>query len=151
MVFEAAETAGWLPAAGSDSYSPKAIHVGFGLVQGEDGKRLKTRDSEVPRLVDLLDEAKACSRKHILELIKNNKASDRLSEDEVEKAAEKLGCAAIKYADLKNNISSNYKFNSIKMISLVANTALFLIKQYTRALSIIDVSENRRDRIERFD
>ncbi|KAK2645333.1 hypothetical protein Ddye_020528 [Dipteronia dyeriana] len=79
MVFEAAERAGWLP--GNDPCCPKAFHVGFGLVQAEDGKRLRTRDSEVPRLVDLLDEAKNCSKGKILELIKEKKSSDQLSED----------------------------------------------------------------------
>ncbi|TXG61580.1 hypothetical protein EZV62_012943 [Acer yangbiense] len=74
-------------AAGNDSCCPKAIHVGFGLVQAEDGKHLRTRDSEVPRLVDLLDQAKNCSREKVLELIKEKKSSDRLSEEELDETA----------------------------------------------------------------
>lgn len=58
FLFQAATLAGWLPA---DGY-PKVNHVGFGLVLGEDGKRFRTRSSEVVRLVDLLDEAKSRSK-----------------------------------------------------------------------------------------
>lgn len=46
--------AGWLKEPGH-----RVDHVGFGVVQGEDGKRLKTRSGETVRLVDLLDEAVA--------------------------------------------------------------------------------------------
>lgn len=58
--FQAAKRAGWLPA--DDHKYPKASHVGFGLVLGEDGKRFRTRNTEVVRLVDLLDEAKNRSK-----------------------------------------------------------------------------------------
>ncbi|KAK4854495.1 hypothetical protein QYF36_024746 [Acer negundo] len=103
--------------------------------RAEDGKRLRTRDSEVPRLVDLLDQAKNCSSGKVLELIKEKKSSDQWSEEELDETAEKLGCAAIKYSDLKNNISSNYKFSFNKKTNSVGNTALFLVKQYTRECS----------------
>ncbi|XP_028122214.1 arginine--tRNA ligase, chloroplastic/mitochondrial-like isoform X4 [Camellia sinensis] len=53
LFFIAAKRAGWLP-AGEDMY-PKTNHVGFGLVLGEDGKRFRTRSTEVVRLVDLLE------------------------------------------------------------------------------------------------
>lgn len=54
FIFQAAKHAGWL---GADEY-PKTSHVSFGLVVGEDGKRYRTRDSDVVRLADLLDDAK---------------------------------------------------------------------------------------------
>ncbi|MGB7565908.1 MAG: arginine--tRNA ligase, partial [Prochlorococcaceae cyanobacterium] len=50
-VFQVAERAGWIPEGG------RLEHVPFGLVQGEDGKKLKTRSGETVRLKDLLDEA----------------------------------------------------------------------------------------------
>ncbi|RAL38242.1 hypothetical protein DM860_018294 [Cuscuta australis] len=56
MLFNAARAAGWLPA--DNGTYPKASHVGFGLVLGDDGKRFRTRSTEVVRLIDLLDEAK---------------------------------------------------------------------------------------------
>lgn len=51
MCFDAAREAGWL------SKDTRLEHLGFGVVQGEDGKKFKTRSGETVRLVDLLDEA----------------------------------------------------------------------------------------------
>lgn len=69
-LFQAAKRAGWLPPSG-DSY-PKTSHVGFGLVLGSDGKRFRTRSSEVVRLVDLLDEAKSRSKTELIQRLENN-------------------------------------------------------------------------------
>lgn len=63
--FQAAKLAGWLPA--DDNMYPKTSHVGFGLVLGEDGKRFRTRSTEVVRLVDLLDEAKNRSKSVLID------------------------------------------------------------------------------------
>lgn len=65
ILFQAAKRAGWLPA--DDSTYPKVSHVSFGLVLGEDGKRFRTRNTEVVRLVDLLDEAKNRSKATLVE------------------------------------------------------------------------------------
>jgi hypothetical protein len=65
FVFQAAERAGWLST--DDNAYPKASHVAFGLVLGEDGKRFRTRNTEVVRLVDLLDEAKSRSKATLIE------------------------------------------------------------------------------------
>lgn len=65
FLFQAAKRAGWLP-VGDNTY-PKASHVGFGLVLGDDGKRFRTRSTEVVRLVDLLDEAKSRSKTALIE------------------------------------------------------------------------------------
>lgn len=62
---QAAKRVGWLPAEGNKY--PKTNHVGFGLVLGEDGKRFRTRSTEVVRLVDLLDEAKSRCRDALIE------------------------------------------------------------------------------------
>lgn len=51
MVFDAARAVGWV------GDGVKLEHLGFGVVQGEDGKKFKTRSGETVRLVDLLDEA----------------------------------------------------------------------------------------------
>jgi len=63
--FQAYRRAGWLPK--DENAYPKCTHIGFGLVLGEDGKRFRTRSSEVVRLVDLLDEAKRRCKIAILE------------------------------------------------------------------------------------
>ncbi|KAF1865554.1 hypothetical protein Lal_00004930 [Lupinus albus] len=131
MFFKAAKRAGWLPA--DDSLYPKATHVGFGLVLGEDGKRFRTRNTEVVRLVDLLDEAKNRSKTAVLE----RDAAKDWPEEEVEKTAEAVGYGAVKYADLKNNRLSNYTFNFDQMLNDKGNTAVYLLYAHARICSII--------------
>ncbi|KAK1434357.1 hypothetical protein QVD17_00096 [Tagetes erecta] len=61
--YRAAKRAGWLPS--DENKYPKTSHVGFGLVLGVDGKRFKTRSTEVVKLVDLRDEAKIVVKQHL--------------------------------------------------------------------------------------
>ncbi|XP_019458197.1 PREDICTED: arginine--tRNA ligase, chloroplastic/mitochondrial-like isoform X2 [Lupinus angustifolius] len=131
MVFKAAKRAGWLLA--DDSLYPKATHVGFGLVLGEDGKRFRTRNTEVVRLVDLLDEAKSRSKTAVLE----RDAAKDWPEEEVDKTSEAVGYGAVKYADLKNNRLSNYTFNFDQMLNDKGNTAVYLLYAHARICSII--------------
>ncbi|GLT61515.1 hypothetical protein SLA2020_342160 [Shorea laevis] len=131
MVFKAAQRAGWLPNV--DRSYPKTSHVGFGLVLGDDGKRFRTRSSEVVRLVDLLDEAKARSKK---ELIDRGKGQE-WTEEEIEQTAEAVGYGAVKYADLKNNRLTNYTFNYDQMLNDKGNTAVYLLYAHARICSII--------------
>merc|ERR1711865_1321635 len=74
-------------------------HVGFGVVQGKDKKRFKTRSGETVRLVDLLDEAK---RRVGFELSKRleNGATYVLS-SEIDNASSAIGYGAVKYCDLR--------------------------------------------------
>jgi len=132
MVFKAAQRAGWLPPEGAEGL-PKAKHVGFGLVLGTDGKRFRTRSTEVVRLVDLLDEAKERSKQG---LIDRGRESEWTAE-ELEEAAEALGYGAIKYADLKNNRLTNYTFNFDQMLDIRGNTAVYLLYAHARICSII--------------
>ncbi|KAG2712994.1 hypothetical protein I3760_04G153100 [Carya illinoinensis] len=131
MVFRAAKRAGWLQAEGN-TY-PKASHVGFGLVLGEDGKRFRTRNTEVVRLVDLLDEAKSRSKTALIDRGKDIE----WSEEELEQTAEAVGYGAVKYADLKNNRLTNYTFNFDQMLNDKGNTAVYLLYAHARICSII--------------
>lgn len=131
MVFKAAKRAGWLPA--SENAYPKASHVGFGLVLGEDGKRFRTRSTEVVRLVDLLDEAKARSKAALIERGK----AEQWTEQELEQTAEAVGYGAVKYADLKNNRLTNYTFDFDQMLNDKGNTAVYLLYAHARICSII--------------
>ncbi|KAJ4708553.1 Arginine-tRNA ligase [Melia azedarach] len=131
MVFSAAKRAGWLPS--EDGSYPKASHVGFGLVLGEDGKRFRTRSTEVVRLVDLLDEAKTRSKTALIERGK----AEEWSEEELEQTAEAAGYGAVKYADLKNNRLTNYTFNFDQMLNDKGNTAVYLLYAHARISSII--------------
>ncbi|KAL0438420.1 UNVERIFIED_CONTAM: Arginine--tRNA ligase, chloroplastic/mitochondrial [Sesamum latifolium] len=131
MFFTAAKRAGWLPA--EDNKYPKASHVGFGLVLGEDGKRFRTRSTETVKLVDLLDEAKSKCK---AALIERGKAKD-WTEEELEKTAEAVGYGAVKYADLKNNRTTNYTFSFDQMLNDKGNTAVYLLYAHARICSII--------------
>ncbi|KAI3443697.1 hypothetical protein Pfo_000362 [Paulownia fortunei] len=131
MVFTAAKLAGWLPA--DNNKYPKASHVGFGLVLGEDGKRFRTRSTETVKLVDLLDEAKSRCREA---LIQRGKAEEWTAE-ELDKTAEAVGYGAVKYADLKNNRTTNYTFNFDQMLNDKGNTAVYLLYAHARICSII--------------
>ncbi|CAK9172712.1 unnamed protein product [Ilex paraguariensis] len=131
MVFTAAKLAGWLPA--EDNKYPKTSHVGFGLVLGEDGKRFRTRSTEVVRLVDLLDEAKSRCKAVLIERGK----SEEWTADELEQTAEAVGYGAIKYADLKNNRLTNYTFSFDQMLNDKGNTAVYLLYAHARICSII--------------
>ncbi|EEF48160.1 arginine--tRNA ligase, chloroplastic/mitochondrial isoform X2 [Ricinus communis] len=131
MVFKAAKRASWLPA--DDSMFPKASHVGFGLVLGDDGKRFRTRATEVVRLVDLLDEAKTRSKAVLVERGK----AEEWTEQELEQIAEAIGYGAVKYADLKNNRLTNYTFNYDQMLNDKGNTAVYLLYAHARICSII--------------
>ncbi|KAK6115220.1 hypothetical protein DH2020_007489 [Rehmannia glutinosa] len=131
MFFQAAKRAGWLPA--EDNKYPRASHVGFGLVLGEDGKRFRTRSTETVKLVDLLDEAKNRCK---AALIERGKATE-WTEEELEKTAEAVGYGAVKYADLKNNRTTNYTFSFDQMLNDKGNTAVYLLYAHARICSII--------------
>lgn len=143
-IFTAAKAAGWLPA--DESKYPKTSHVGFGLVLGDDGKRFRTRSTEVVKLVDLLDEAKNRCK---AALVERGKAAEWTAE-ELEQTAEAIGYGAVKYADLKNNILTNYTFNFDQMLNDKGNTAVYLLYAHARICSIIrksgkDIEELKRE------
>lgn len=120
-------------------------HVQFGLVQGEDGKKFKTRAGAAPKLSELLDEARDRVRAELLkrESEEREKAEENgeaapvgRSEEELEKICEIIGCAAVKYADLKNNRTSNYKFSFDKMVKLEGDTAPYIMYAFARVQGI---------------
>lgn len=139
--------AGWLS---PERAIPRVSHVGFGLVLGSDGKRFRTRSSEVVRLVELLDEAVERSKKGLLERGKG----EGWSAEEVEAAAEALGYGAVKYADLKNNRLTNYTFDFDQMLDMRGNTAVYLLYAHARICSILrksgkDIEELKRSQLGR--
>ncbi|GFP95263.1 arginine--tRNA ligase [Phtheirospermum japonicum] len=131
MFFTAAKRAGWLPL--EDNRYPKVSHVGFGLVLGEDGKRFRTRSTETVKLVDLLDEAKSKCKAALIERGKDKE----WTVEELEQTAEAVGYGAVKYADLKNNRTTNYTFSFDQMLSDKGNTAVYLLYAHARICSII--------------
>ena len=128
QIFQVARRAGWVPESVELSYAP------FGLVQGEDGKRLKSRSGEAVPLKELLDEAIARTRADIEQRLEAEERTE--SEDFIQNAAEKVGIGAIKYADLSQNRVSDYTFSYDRMLALQGNTAPYMMYAYVRVQGI---------------
>jgi arginyl-tRNA synthetase len=127
-VLQVARKAGWIPD------NVEIDHVPFGLVLGEDGKKLKTRSGETVRLKDLLDEAIAHARADLEARLKEEGREE--SEDFIANVAKVIGISAVKYADLSQNRNSNYIFSYDKMLALQGNTAPYLLYAYVRIQGI---------------
>lgn len=126
--FQVAKRAGWIPE------TVELVHVPFGLVLGEDNKKLKTRSGETVRLKDLLDEAIDRARTDLEARLKEDNRQE--SEEFITNVARIIGISAVKYADLSQNRNSNYVFSFDKMLSLQGNTAPYLLYAYARIRSI---------------
>lgn len=127
-VFQVGKKADWIPE------NVELVHVGFGLVLGEDGKKLKTRSGETVRLQDLLDEAIVRARAGLEDRLKDEKREE--TEEFKAHVAQVIGISAVKYADLSQNRTSNYVFSYDKMLDLKGNTAPYLLYAYARIQSI---------------
>jgi len=128
MMIKAARKAGWVPAA------LRVEHVPFGVVLGEDGKKLKTRSGETIRLKDLLNEAVQHAREDLdARLAEKNKVE---ADDWKNEVSGMIGVAAVKYADLSLNRMTNYVFSFKKMLSLQGNTAPYMMYAYVRVRGI---------------
>lgn len=111
-------------------YSMALEHVGFGTILGDDGKPIKTREGEPIKLEALLDEAEERAR-----VIAHDKTPD-LSPEELTRIARVVGIGAVKYADLLQNRTADYRFSWDKMLALDGNTAPYLQYVYARIRSI---------------
>ena len=138
MCFEAARAAKWDDA----SAHVRLHHVGFGVVQGEDGKRFKTRSGETVRLVDLLDASVERMEKSLSDRVAEGKCA--LPPSEVKRAAAAIGYGAVKYFDLHQHPSTNYKFSYDKMLSTSGNTAVYLLFAHARLASIVAKARETR-------
>ncbi|MBD2004194.1 MULTISPECIES: arginine--tRNA ligase [Cyanophyceae] len=128
QVFQVARRAGWIPE------NITIVHVPFGLVLGEDNKKLKTRSGETVRLRDLLDEAIARTRTDLEARVKEEGRSE--TEEFITHTAKVVGISAVKYADLSQNRTSNYVFSYDKMLALQGNTAPYMLYAYVRIQGI---------------
>jgi len=127
-VFQVAKRANWIPEGG------RLEHVPFGLVQGEDGKKLKTRSGDTVRLRDLLDEAVERSE---ADLRRRLEEEGRSEDDQfIQHVAGTVGLAAVKYADLSQNRITNYQFSFDRMLALQGNTAPYLLYAVVRIAGI---------------
>ena len=124
MVFQVAKKAGFM------GHNHQAVHVNFGSVLDTDGKVLKSREGEVIKLHDLLEEAIRRAEQSI-----DDKNPDLLGKER-EEVARAVGIGAVKYADLSTERTKDYIFDWEKMLSFEGNTAPYLQYAYARISSI---------------
>lgn len=129
QVWQVAKRANWIPD------NVELVHVPFGLVQGEDGKKFKTRSGDTVKLRDLLDEAVVRARTDIEARLQEDGRQE--TEEFKARVAQVVGISAVKYADLSQNRTSNYIFSYDKMLALQGNTAPYMLYAYARVQSII--------------
>lgn len=101
-------------------------HIGFGTINGSDGKPFKTRSGETLKLVGLIEDVK----KAFLSLKETNK-------DMSEKDINIIVNAIIKFADLQNNLEKNYIFDIDKFASVVGKTGPYILYTYLRINKIL--------------
>jgi arginyl-tRNA synthetase len=123
-VFQVARKTGILPK------EVEVVHVPFGLVLGQDGKRIKTRSGETVKLKDLLDEAVDHARTELEARLQEEGRNE--TPEFINHVAQVTGISAVKYADLSQNRTSDYKFDFDKMLDLKGNTAPYLLYAYVR-------------------
>ncbi len=121
MVFAVAREVGWIPESASFE------HAQIGMVLGQDGNRLKTREGDTPKLSGLLAEGVDRARGILDEV----DAAARFDAAELDAVAEAVGIGAVKYADLSTARESAYLFDWERMISFRGNTGPYL--QYATA------------------
>lgn len=113
--------------------------IGFGTMNGKDGKPFKTREGGVMRLADLINLIKEAGK----EKLKNN---ENVSSEEVEEISSKVGLAALKYGDLSNQASKDYIFDIDRFASFEGNTGPYILYTTVRIKSILNkanVSEEK--------
>lgn len=113
---------------------PKDISLewfGFGTLNGPDGKPFKTRDGGIMSLRELISIVKAETRKVI---------KDNIKEEDKDDLAEVLAIAAIKYADLLPNRTSDYVFDPIKFSDINGKTGPYILYSTVRMKSLLSKS-----------
>ncbi len=105
-------------------------HIGFGTMNGKDGKPFKTRDGGVMRLEYLIKDI----QDKMYEKIKENKNID---DAEARKTADIVGLSALLYGDLSNQAVKDYVFDIDRFISFEGNTGPYILYTIVRIKSII--------------
>jgi arginyl-tRNA synthetase len=126
QVFRAAYLAGYAAEGSLD-------HLGFGTMNGPDGKPFKTRAGGVLKLHDLITMAVDKARERLHEA----KLGDDLPAAEFEAIAHKVAVAALKFADLSNSRTTSYVFDLDRFMSFEGKTGPYLLYQAVRIKSLL--------------
>ena len=113
-------------------------HIGFGTMNGTDGKPFKTRAGGVMRLNVLMEDI----HKVAMERIASLPNASSWSEDEKQSIATDVAIATLKFADLSNNRISNYVFDPEKFCSFEGKTGPYLLYATLRARSVLKKAQD---------
>ena len=109
--------------------------VGFGTMNGKDGKPFKTREGGVMRLENLIADISEAAYNRIME-------NRTVSEEEAKETAKIVGLAALKYGDLSNQATKDYVFDIDRFISFEGNTGPYVLYTIARINSILKKYED---------
>jgi len=126
QVFRAARLVGYAAEDGLE-------HIGFGTMNGPDGKPFKTREGGVLKLHDLIEMAKDKARQRL----KEAGLGAELTEQDFEDTAHKVAVAALKFADLGNFRGTSYIFDLDRFMSFEGKTGPYLLYQAVRIKSLL--------------
>ena len=125
QVFRSAKKTGIVPS------ETELTFLGFGTMNGKDGKPFKTREGGVMRLENLIAEIEEEMLKKIME-------NRTVEEQEAKQTAKTVGLAAIKYGDLSNQASKDYVFDVDRFTSFEGNTGPYILYTIVRIKSILN-------------
>lgn len=117
--------------AGFVSPETGLTYIGFGTMNGKDGKPFKTREGGVLRLETLISD----TNKKVLERIKESRGD--MPDNEAEENARIIGLAALKYGDLSNQATKDYVFDLDKFTAFEGNTGPYILYTIVRIASIL--------------
>jgi arginyl-tRNA synthetase len=126
IVFRAAYQAGY-------AAEGQLEHIGFGTMNGTDGKPFKTREGGVLKLNDLIEMTRSKARERLHEA----GLGEDLPEAEFEEIAGKVAVAALKFADLQNFRGTSYVFDLDRFTSFEGKTGPYLLYQAVRVKSLL--------------
>jgi arginyl-tRNA synthetase len=132
QVFRAAELAGYVERA-------QLEHIGFGTMNGPDGKPFRTRAGGVLKLNDLIEQARDKARAEL----HDRGLAEEYGPEEFEVVAHKVAVAAIKFADLMNFRGTSYVFDLDRFMSFEGKTGPYLLYAVVRIKSILRKAEEQ--------
>lgn len=130
QVFRATEKAGWFK-------SEQLEHLGFGTVNGKDGKPFTTRGGGTLKLSDLTEMMREAAHKRL----KETGLGQDFSAEEQSDIADKVGMAALKFADLQNQRTTNYIFDVDRFTAFEGKTGPYLLYAAVRIKSLLRKAE----------
>lgn len=136
QIFRVAKKAGYVPSDTPMDY------IGFGTMNGKDGKPFKTRDGGVMRLEQLIADIEEAVYGRIHEnrgVVEEDTArlGMEMSEEEARDTAKIVGLAALKYGDLSNQAAKDYVFDMERFTSFTGNTGPYILYTIVRIRSIL--------------